>query len=84
MSVSFCCVLVYILTYAYECIRGTEFSYNENDKFEYILITLKRKNLLWGKSGPICWGYFTIYIIVVFPKTDYEGKVALSVGDISQ
>ena len=73
-----------MLTYAYECIRGAEISYNENEKFEYILITPIRKNLPWGKSGPISWGYFTIYIIVVFPKTDYEGKVALSVGDISQ
>ena len=57
---------------------------NENEKFEYILITPIRKNLPWGKSGPISWGYFTIYIIVVFPQTDYEEKVALSVGDISQ
>ena len=25
-----CCVLVYVLTYVYECFIGTEFSYNEN------------------------------------------------------
>ena len=40
VSVSSCCVLVYMLTYVYECIRGTKFSYmyNESEKFQYILI----------------------------------------------
>ena len=33
-----------MLTYAYECIIETEFSYNENEKFVYILITPIRKN----------------------------------------
>ena len=41
-----------MLTYAYECIRGTEISFNENEKFEYILNTPIRKNLPWGKSSP--------------------------------
>ena len=32
VSVTSRCVLVYMLTYAYECIRGTEVRHNENEK----------------------------------------------------
>ena len=31
--------LVYRLKYAYECIKGKQFSYNENEKCQYILST---------------------------------------------
>ena len=44
VSVSSCCVFVYVLTYVNECFIGKEFSYNENGKFQYMLSTLMRKN----------------------------------------
>ena len=43
VSVSSCCVLVYILTYVHECFMEKEFSYSENGKFQYILSTLIKK-----------------------------------------
>ena len=44
VSVSSCSVLVYVLTYVYECFMGKEFNYNENGKFQYILSIPIRKN----------------------------------------
>ena len=51
VSVSSCCILVYMLTYVYECFTGKKFSYNENENFSICLFeySYKEKLTIWEK-----------------------------------